>query len=426
MIESLYQAYLKSTGISTDTRTIEKDNIWFSLKGPNFNANEFADQAIAKGAAIAVIDDAAYQKDERYFLVDDGLEALQALAKHHRKNLNIPVLAITGSNGKTTTKELVRDVLAKKYKVLATQGNLNNHIGVPLTLLRIDASIEFAVIEMGANAQQEIAMLCDIAMPDYGLITNIGKAHLEGFGGITGVFKGKTEMYDFLAQAGGRVFVNTNFPRLVEKLQDLGIEHTSYPNVGNDLEVALLNEKPALEIRVYDQLLTTTLTGGYNLDNIAAALCVGQYFGVAQSDALAAVRSYDPDNNRSQVLTKGKNTIILDAYNANPSSMREALISFDKRDAANKVVILGDMLELGDVSKEEHEQIGALTKTLKNTTVHFCGQQMRSALDGNPEGHYWQTKKELTEYLRGQTLENALLLIKGSRGMSLETLLEVL
>jgi len=426
MIEKLYQAFLKSSGVSTDTRTIEKGNIWFALKGPNFEANKFADKALESGASIVVIDDENYVKDERYFLVDDGLLALQQLANHHRKQLDIPFLGITGSNGKTTTKELVRDVIAKKFHVLATEGNLNNHIGVPLTVLRIDDSIEFAVIEMGANAQQEIKLLCEIAEPDFGLITNIGKAHLEGFGGLEGVFKGKTEMYDFLASKKGKAFVNTDFPKLVEKLNALDISMITYPNAGNDLELKLINELPELEIEVGGESFITKITGGYNAANIAVALCVGQYFGVTSSDAISAVKTYDPDNNRSQLIKIGSNTVVLDAYNANPSSMKEALKSFDKRASVNKMIILGDMLELGEDSKKEHFVIGELTETLKNTEVHFCGNEMSAAQKGNSKSKYWANKKDLAEFLKARTFENTLFLIKGSRGMSLETLLESL
>ncbi len=426
MIENLYKTYLQSSGVSTDTRTIEKDNIWFALKGPNFNANSFADQAIEKGALAVVIDDDEYAKDDRYVVVTDVLVALQELANHHRHQLSIPVLAITGSNGKTTTKELIRDVLLKKYKVSATKGNLNNHIGVPLSLLAIDDSVEFAVIEMGANAQGEIKMLCNIAEPDFGLITNIGKAHLEGFGGIEGVFKGKTEMYDFLAKTGGKAFVNTNFEKLVEKLDQLGVDYTRYPNPGDDLVAILEKEKPQLEITAHDQKFTTTLTGGYNFSNIAVALCVGEYFGVSSEAAIKAVKSYDPDNNRSQLMKRGSNTFIMDAYNANPSSMKEALLSFDKREAQRKVIIIGDMLELGEESRKEHEGIGELTTTLSQTEVHLCGPEMEAAKSGNPKANYWDNKQDLAAFLQKQTYQNTLFLIKGSRGMSLETLLNVL
>ena len=426
MIEKLYSAFLQSSGVSTDTRTIQKENIWFALKGPNFNANKFAQQALDKGAGLAVIDDAEYVIGDSTFLVEDVLETLQKLANHHRKQLNIPFLGITGSNGKTTTKELIRDVLARKFKVHATQGNFNNHIGVPLTLLQIDESIEFAVVEMGANAQNEIKLLCEIAEPDFGLITNIGKAHLEGFGGIEGVFKGKTEMYDFLANSGGKAFVNTNNQRLVAKLNDLNIESKSYPNAGNDLEASLVSELPQLSISSNLGDFTTMITGGYNFENICSALCIGQYFGVEAEAAIDAVSNYDPDNNRSQIISKGTNSIILDAYNANPSSMSEAIKSFDQREADKKILIIGDMLELGEEAEHEHQVIGELTATLNFDQVHLCGPLMKSAADKNPKAHYWMEKKELAEFLDKESTSNTTILIKGSRGMSLETLLETL
>lgn len=426
MIEKLYQHYLRSSGVSTDTRTIEKDNIWFALKGPNFNANKFADQALSKGAALVVVDDDAFCKDERYFLVEDCLIALQQLATHHRRQLKIPFLAITGSNGKTTTKELVRDVLAMKYNVKATEGNLNNHIGVPLTLLKLDEATDFAVVEMGANAQKEIKMLCEIAEPDFGMITNIGKAHLEGFGGLEGVFKGKTEMYDHLAKHGGSAFVNTNFPRLVEKLQALQIPFKAYPNHGDDLELQLLEEDPNLVLRFQGETFRTTLTGGYNADNIAAALCIGVYFGVDISKAIEAVIAYDPDNNRSQIIEVKGNRVVLDAYNANPSSMSVALKSFNNREGGQKVVVLGDMLELGDEAYQEHQEIGRLTTQLDLDEVHFCGPQMAAAKELNPTAYYWERKDELCAYLKKRGLQGHQILIKGSRGMSLETILDCL
>lgn len=426
MIHKLYQSFLQSTGVSTDTRSIEEGNIWFALKGPNFNANKFAKQALEKGASLAVIDDPEYALGANTWLVKDGLAALQQLANYHRKQLDIPFLAITGSNGKTTTKELVRDVLAKKFKVLATKGNFNNHIGVPLTLLQIDKAVEFAVIEMGANAQEEIKWLCEIAAPDYGLITNIGKAHLEGFGGLEGVFKGKTEMYDYLAKNEGRAFVNTNNPRLVDKLNELNIPFVSYPNQGDDFRASLLSEQPQLLIEAFEETFETSIIGAYNFENICAALCVGQYFGVSPEDAMAAVAAYDPDNNRSQVIAVGGNKVILDAYNANPSSMAEAIQSFARRKAERKVLILGDMLELGEKAGQEHFALGELTKQFNFDEVHFCGPLMKAAFEANPNAKYWTDKQQLSEFLTSRDGLEATWLIKGSRGMSLESLVKVI
>ncbi|MHA7102850.1 UDP-N-acetylmuramoyl-tripeptide--D-alanyl-D-alanine ligase [Roseivirga pacifica] len=423
-IEQLYRCYKQSTGVSTDTRTVQQGNIWFALKGPNFNANKFADQAIEKGAAYAVVDDAAYVKDERYLLVDDGLKALQGLATHHRNQLSIPFMAITGSNGKTTTKELMRDVLATKYNVLATRGNLNNHIGVPLTILSIDEEVEFAIIEMGANKVGDIAELCAIADPDYGLITNIGRAHLEGFGGVEGVIRGKTELYHHLIKKEGRIFVNSNaevLKNIAEKRID---EPIYYPNSGDFLVAQLISDVDGLTIQTEGKEFKTQLTGRYNFENICAALCVGKFFGVSAEKATEAVAHYVSDNNRSQLVQIGTNQIVLDAYNANPSSMEAALRNVAAKAAKHKIVVLGDMLELGDDTEKEHAAIGQLAQTLGFDEVVFCGKHMASAKAANTEALYFEKKEALKAYFKMNPPKDSLILIKGSRGMSLETLLE--
>lgn len=425
MIEQLYKHYLDSTGVSTDTRSIKKGNLWFALKGPNFNANRFADQALESGASLVVIDDPDYVKDERYFVVEDGLEALQQLGNHHRKQLNIPFIGITGSNGKTTTKELMRDVLAKKYKVHATLGNFNNHIGVPLTLLQIDDSIEVAIIEMGANKVGDIAELCAIADPTHGLITNIGKAHLEGFGGVEGVIRGKSELYHHLIKQEGVIFVNSQSEVLANIAQRRMKLPYYYPAKGDYLHAELLQSHPELKLKSEDgREVTAHLTGAFNFENMCAALCVGKYFEVAADLALEAVASYDPDNNRSQIMEKGSNTILLDAYNANPSSMTVSLNHFAESEGDYKVAILGDMFELGEDAPKEHEAIGKLTADLAFDEVHLCGKLMEFAKLGNPKAHYWSGKEALKAHLENHPLSNANVLIKGSRGMSLETLLE--
>ncbi|MBO3700244.1 UDP-N-acetylmuramoyl-tripeptide--D-alanyl-D-alanine ligase [Roseivirga sp. E12] len=425
MIERLYQLYLKSTGVSTDTRSIKAGNIWFALKGPNFDANRFADQAIEKGASIVIIDDSAYAKDDRYFVVEDGLLALQELGNHHRNQFAIPFIGITGSNGKTTTKELMRDVLAQKYKVHATEGNFNNHIGVPLTLLQIDDSIEIAIIEMGANKVGDIAELCGIADPTHGLITNIGKAHLEGFGGVEGVIRGKSELYHHLIQKEGVIFVNSQSEILSNIAKRRMKSPFYYPAKGDYLYAELLESQPTLKLRTEDgNEAQTHLTGAYNFENIGAALCVGKYFEVNAASALKAVADYDPDNNRSQVIAKGSNTILLDAYNANPSSMSASLRHFAEKASDYKVAILGDMFELGDDAPKEHEIIGKLTAELGLNEVHLCGKLMEFGKLGNPKAHYWEEKEALASFLKSNPITNASVLIKGSRGMSLETLLE--
>ncbi|KYG72444.1 UDP-N-acetylmuramoyl-tripeptide--D-alanyl-D-alanine ligase [Roseivirga echinicomitans] len=423
-IASLYEKYIASTGICTDTRKIEKGNLFFALKGPNFNANKLAEQALSLGASYAVIDDAEYDNDPRCVLVADVLEALQALANYHRKQLKIPIIAITGSNGKTTTKELTRNVLATKYKVSATIGNLNNHIGVPLTLLSIGPDIEMAIVEMGANHVGEIAALCKIAEPTHGLITNIGKAHLEGFGGFEGVIRGKTEMYHWLIENDGVIFVNSQNEILSNIAQRRIESPIYYPAKGDYLELSLIEAKPNIVFEDAEGKRTTTaLSGAYNFENIATALCVGKCFKVDIEKAKQAVATYSPDNNRSQVLKKGSNTIIMDAYNANPTSMKAALENLSLLNATHKLAILGDMLELGETSKEEHSAIGVLTAQLGIEGVIFCGPHMKAAKEVNPKALYFETKADLNDYLSANILEGQTILLKGSRGMGLESLL---
>ena len=424
MINRLYDLFLQSTGVSIDTRTIQNGNIWFALRGPNFDANKFADQALEKGASIAVIDDEAFAKDDRYFVVDDTLKALQDLGNYHRQQFEIPFIGITGSNGKTTTKELLRDVLSKKYKVLATKGNLNNHIGVPLTLLQIDQSIDIAIIEMGANKVGDIAELCGIADPTHGMITNIGKAHLEGFGGVEGVIRGKSELYHHLILKDGVIFVNSQSDVLFNIAKRRIKSPIYYPSKGDYFHAELLESQPALTFIASEFSETTTqLTGGYNFENICAALCIGKFFEVPLNESLKAVAEYVSDNNRSQIIVKGSNTIIMDAYNANPSSMTVALNHFAASNSTSKVVVLGDMFELGEDGPKEHAAIGKLTLRLGFDEVHLCGELMEYGKLGNPKAHYWKTKTELEDYLKSNPIENSTILIKGSRGMSLETLL---
>ncbi|MFM7815133.1 MAG: UDP-N-acetylmuramoyl-tripeptide--D-alanyl-D-alanine ligase, partial [Flavobacteriales bacterium] len=352
MLEELYQLYLKHRDVTTDSRMIRPGCMYFALKGERFNGNEFALDALAHGAVCAVVDEDVESDDQRIVRVYDVLATLQALAKRYRSDWKFPVLAITGSNGKTTTKELVRDVLSRKYRVSATLGNLNNHIGIPLTMLRVPSDCAFAVIEMGANHQCEIAGYCQYAMPTHGLITNIGKAHLEGFGGEEGVFKGKKELYDYLYASGGVVFANTELQKLKEA--SLGMNPVAYGFANGSFHLSLVSESPTLQFRYERQgqalIINTQLAGGYNLYNVASAVQVGLTFGVPEEDILDAIRSYVPDNNRSQLKSTDRNTLILDAYNANPTSVEHALHSFAKQDHPKRMFILGDMLELGNES----------------------------------------------------------------------------
>lgn len=424
-IASLYEKFKASTGICTDTRKIEKGNLFFALKGPNFNANKLAEQAFSLGASYAVIDDIEYDNDSRCVLVNNALETLQALANYHRKQLTIPVIAITGSNGKTTTKELTRNVLATKYKVSATIGNLNNHIGVPLTLLGIKPNIEIAIIEMGANHVGEIAELCKIAEPTHGLITNIGKAHLEGFGGFEGVIRGKTEMYHWLIETGGGIFVNSQNEILSNIAERRMKSPIYYPAKGDFLELTLIEAKPNIVFEDDRGRRTATLlSGAYNFENIATALCVGKYFKVDMEMAKQAVATYRPDNNRSQILEKESNTIIMDAYNANPTSMKAALENLNLLSAPSKVAILGDMLELGAESEKEHKAIGELTLGYDFQKIIFCGPHMKAAKEMNPSALYFEKKEGVNEYLKSVSIMDSIVLLKGSRGMGLESLLD--
>lgn len=424
MIANLYQHYLKSRKISTDTRYIQEGAIFFALKGPNFDANGFASEALEKGAAIAVIDDEKYKQDDRYFLVKDVLETLQTLARHHRDQLNIPVISLTGSNGKTTTKELINAVLSQKYNVLATKGNLNNHIGVPLTILSIQEDHEMAIIEMGANHIGEIQQLCEIANPTHGMITNIGKAHLEGFGGYEGVIRAKSELYHHLIQSTGVVWINSQN----DVLRNMAKRFSNpllYPAEGDYYHCEFIDASPFVELKTEKgNLITTQLVGKYNFENIAAALCIGKYFEVPAEAAERAVAEYSPQNNRSQIIKKGSNTIILDAYNANPSSMASAIENIAQMKAEKKVVILGDMKELGPESDQEHEKLGAELSGKKLTDIYLCGQLIQPAQKHLGRAHYFQNKADLIEALRKETFQDTVILIKASRSLGLEEVVE--
>ena len=424
-IKEIYKRFKECGTVSTDTRKIDKDVMFFALKGANFNGNEFASQALAMGAKYVVIDEEKYKADDRYILVKDVLEALQNLAHFHRKQFNIPFIAITGSNGKTTTKELVNAVLSKKYKTYATKGNLNNHIGIPLTLLAIQEDVEMAVIEMGANHQKEIEGYCKYTEPTHGLITNIGKAHLEGFGGIEGVKKGKGELYDYLLANKGVAFINSTHEVLTEI--SAFPDPVLYAAKNNFSYNELVESNPFVKYKSEEgQIIETHLTGEYNFDNISAALCVGKYFQVLSKDANAAVAAYDPQNNRSQFVKKASNTVLLDAYNANPSSMKAAIENFASLQVKGKILILGDMFELGEESIGEHKAIGKLIASLKFDQVFLCGKNMKYASEEIKNAYYFESKKELELYLKNNKLEDSTILLKGSRGMGLEDLMVLL
>jgi UDP-N-acetylmuramoyl-tripeptide--D-alanyl-D-alanine ligase len=428
--EQLYNFYKEGRSISTDTRKISAGCLFFALKGDHFDGNQYAAEALKKGAAYVVVDDESVVTDNRFLLVTDVLSALQDLARHHRKTFEFPVVALTGSNGKTTTKELISGVLSMKYKTYATKGNLNNHIGVPLTLLAIDASkYEMAVVEMGANHQDEIALLSSIAMPTHGLITNIGKAHLEGFGGMKGIVKGKGELFDYLSKHKGTVFVNTENEKVMEmvsKRRAFG-EIIFYCSPNSPVNPELISESPVVIFKgSKGKTVTTYLPGQYNFDNICAALAVGKFFEVTDEDAYEAVSNYQPDNNRSQIVKKGSNTVMMDAYNANPSSMAAAIENFAKLDATKKIVILGDMFELGEAAPEEHLELGKRIAALHFDLVILAGKLMQYALPALPKAYYFPDKFSLHNWVMDNPQENSHILIKGSRGMALESVLSIM
>ncbi len=424
-INEIYELFVNSTGISTDTRKIAKGSVFFALKGDNFNGNQFALKALEQGASYAIVDEEIADKPDKFIKVDDVLKTLQDLANHHRNQFNIPVIGITGSNGKTTIKELISTVLAKKYKVHFTQGNFNNHLGVPLTLLAMPKNTEIVVVEMGANHIGEIANLCKIANPNYGIITNIGKAHLEGFGGVEGVLKAKSELYQHILSKGETIFINSQ-DGVLNNISKQFSNPIKYPAQGDYFECVFNGAHPFVSFKVSGQPYTTQLIGKYNFDNIAGALAIGSFFQVPTNKAIAAVCNYIPNNNRSQILKTKKNTLILDAYNANPGSMQAAIENFATMKTPSKSVILGDMLELGADSQKEHEDLGKLVSSKQFNAIFFCGKEIRYAATKCLGGLYFATKKELTAYLIENPLANTTVLIKASRSIGLETLVDTL
>jgi UDP-N-acetylmuramoyl-tripeptide--D-alanyl-D-alanine ligase len=438
-IEQLYNIYLSHPLVSTDTRNIAPGCIFFALKGEKFDANTFAAQAVETGAAYAIIDNPRYETDERFILVADVLTTLQDLARHHRQQLSIPVVGLTGTNGKTTTKELISAVLAQRFNVQYTRGNLNNHIGVPLTVLTIGPEHEIAVIEMGANHQKEIGFLCTISQPACGLITNVGKAHLEGFGGVEGVKKGKGELYDYLKNSdNGIAFINYDNPILMEMQQARVLERVIYyaASGAGDSTVSgsIIENSPYLALRWknhqnnLEHIVKTQLTGAYNLDNILAAACIGVYFGLTDDEVSAGIEKYQPKNNRSQIANTATNTLICDYYNANPSSMMVAIENMNSLQANRKVLILGDMFELGEEAAVEHEAV--IRKALDAGVDEriFIGKEFARAGEKihGKQAVFYETAENATEALRSNPVKNSTVLIKGSRGMALERLVALL
>lgn len=423
-IEELHQLFLKSCGVATDTRYIKSDQIFFALKGDHFNGNEFASQAIKNGAGYAVVDENKYHKNQQYITVDNVLETLQELANFHRNYLGIPILAITGSNGKTTSKELIHAVLSQKFNTVATVGNLNNHIGVPLTLLCMNKTTEFGIVEMGANHPKEIESLCKIAQPDYGYITNFGKAHLEGFGSLEGVIAAKSELYVYLKENHKFLFLNADDPVQQKQLSyKNSFSFGSSPET--DIQVEFIENNKNAELLYNGIAYHSVLAGNYNAINMAAAICIGHYFKVPVKNIKEAIANYTPQNNRSQIIEVGQITLLMDAYNANPTSMKAALESFNKFTATNKVVILGDMFELGKASEQEHQDVVSYLERLNLSRIFLVGSNFQKAKTHSSKIQQFEKFSELEEALNSSDLRNTHILIKGSRGMALERLLDV-
>ncbi len=430
-LDIIFQQYTKNPKVTTDTRGIAPGDIFFALKGANFDGNAFAGRALELGAALTVVDDKSI-KGDRIVYVENSLLALQELARMYRRTLNIPFIGLTGTNGKTTTKELIVAVLSSKYKVAATKGNLNNQIGVPLTILSIPFDAQVAVIEMGANHPLDIDELTSIAMPDFGLITNVGKAHLEGFGSFEGVKKTKGELYDFVKKKNGKIFINSANSHLVQMAQEREITKTISYGLG-EMGAEILQkdlDHPFLRLNLSKGILDgimleTRLVGDYNADNVLAAVAIGLHFDVPVESIRASLLAYTPTNNRSQLMRTENNLVIVDCYNANPTSMEAAISNFTKFNVGHKVAILGDMLELGDASAVEHAKVIDLAQKMGVDEVMLVGQEFVS-VSKNVGAILFMTSEELAEYLRVNPIVNSLVLVKGSRGIKLENVLSLL
>lgn len=422
-IEELHGIFLKFPRACTDTRKLDKRCIYFALKGPNFDGNKYANDALKKGAKYAVIDDKKYT-GENCILVDDVLQTLQRLATFHRNYCTATVIALTGSNGKTTTKELIKSVLSKSYQTIATIGNLNNHIGVPLTLLSMQPDTQFAIVEMGANHQKEIEFLCELAQPDFGYITNFGKAHLEGFGSEAGVIKGKSELYDYLIQHKNSIFLNADDAIQLEKLSSYVPKYGFSQNSPEYYAIEFLGAEPFVKLKVEHLTIQTKLIGHYNFTNCAVAILMGKYFNIPLPTIRQAIESYVPNNNRSQIITKNGHQIILDAYNANPTSMQAALENFKTIEGSPKFVFLGDMFELGETANKEHQFIADLAEQLDFKTTYLVGDHFAN-IDTSLK--VFRSFHDLSIFLKSNPIQKkSHLLIKGSRGMALERLIEIL
>ncbi|MCB2219390.1 MAG: UDP-N-acetylmuramoyl-tripeptide--D-alanyl-D-alanine ligase [Bacteroidetes bacterium] len=426
-LDRILKYFKDNPSISIDSRDIKKNDIFFAIRGERFDGNKYAHKSLENGASVAVVDDPDLENVPGCIYVEDSLKALQEMAHRYRKTLQTTIIAITGSNGKTTTKELIGHILDKKYKTYTTQGNLNNHIGVPLTLLRIRQDTEYAVVEMGANHPGEIGLLSAIAEPDYGIITNIGKAHLEGFGGFEGVIKTKSELYKHIRQHGKKVFLNAD-NQLLNELSD-GLERIKFGSgPGLFCKGEMIRSFPYVDVEIESRssrfIVQSKLTGGYNFENILAAVCIGLYFKVGANEIKRALAEYVPANNRSQVLETTNNLLILDAYNANPSSMEAAIAHFSSSDYSSKALILGEMLELGDVSEEEHQLVVERVEKLGFDEVFFVGRAFKGF--AKKPVRWFLSTDQLIEFLQKSPLTGKTILIKGSRGNALERVVKFL
>ena len=426
MIEKLYSLFLDSSGISTDTRRLNKDSIYFALKGENFDGNNYALDAIKNGAKLSVVDDISLEgKHKSLIYVEDVLDTLQKLAIFHRDKQDIPVIGLTGSNGKTTTKNLIEKVLTLSYKVLATEGNLNNHIGVPLTILKIKDHHQIAIIEMGASAVGEIELLSNISKPTIGIITNISNAHVEGFQNLDGVIRGKSELFNFLLKNNGQVIIN-NKDEIIKNFSKRFTDAIQLLGEGSIVQAQLIESVPNLKFIIQEEIFESSLFGDYNFQNILFALTVGKIFDIDEKDAAREISKYKPEDNRSEKIHEKSNCIVLDAYNANPKSMINAIKSVDRFPNKNKVMILADMNELGSDSKIEHENIGLLTKKLKVGRCFFIGKNMRYAHKKNNSSLWFKDRNSLEKEIVNYSVSNADILIKGSRTFELERIMPVI
>lgn len=426
IIEHIYQRFLECKNISTDTRKITKNSMFFALKGDNFNGNIFAEKALDLGASYCIVDEKEYAKTKNCILVDNVLQTLQHLATFHRKQLAIPIVALTGSNGKTTTKELINAVLSTQFKTSSTQGNLNNHIGVPLTLLKMTSETEIGIVEMGANHHKEIEQLCNIALPDYGLITNFGKAHLEGFGSVEGVIEAKSELYEHLKKHQKTIFVNEDDAIQLKQTNGYAYLKLFGSKTSNGVNLELLTSQPFVSLKYDNIIINSNLAGDYNFNNIAVAIAIGSYFKISTANIVSAIENYAPTNNRSQIIEQNGNRILMDAYNANPTSMLAALENFKQLQHPNKVLFIGDMFELGADAEKEHQAIVNYLENNPFETVYLIGENFSKTKTTRNDIHQFKLFDDLKSKLTTSQIKDKFILIKGSRGMALERILELI